>query len=179
MPILISPMKKWSRSLLSKTVILGVDPGLKATGYGVIEVVWQPDRRIRLLEAGTINPKSRDSMPLRIDSVYKNLKDIIHQHAPHLMVLEKLFAHYKHPTTAFIMGHVRGAICLLCAHCQIELAEYSVKRIRKALVGNGSATKQQTQLAVAKVLSVDPSKLTLDASDALALALGHAYMQRL
>jgi len=172
-------MKKWSSSLLNKTVILGVDPGLKATGYGVVEVAWKPDCRIRLLEAGTINPKPRDSMPLRIQSVYKNLTDVIHQHTPQVMVLEKLFAHYKHPTTAIIMGHVRGAICLLCAHCEIELVEHSVKRIRKALVGNGSASKQQTQFAVSQILKVDPSKLTLDASDALALALGYAYMQRL
>lgn len=172
-------MKKWSSSLLNKTVIVGVDPGLKATGYGVIEVAWRPDCRIRLLEAGTINPKSRDPMPLRIDSVYKNLNDVIRQHLPQIMVLEKIFAHYKHPATACVMGHVRGAICLLCAHCNIELAEYSVKRIRKALVGNGSATKQQTQFAVSQVLNVDPLKLTLDASDALALALGYAYMHRL
>lgn len=171
-------MKKWSSSLLNKTVILGVDPGLKATGYGVVEVTWRPDCRIRLLETGTINPKSRDSMPLRIHSVHKNLNDVIHQHAPQVMVLEKIFAHYKHPATAAIMGHVRGAICLLCAQCDIELVEHSVKRIRKALVGNGSASKQQTQFAVAQILKVDPAKLTLDASDALALALGYAYMQR-
>ncbi len=70
----------------------------------------------------------------------------------------------------------RGAICLLCAKKNIELAEHSVKRIRKALTGNGNATKNQTQRVVAHILNIDGNKLTLDASDALALALGYVRM---
>ena len=98
---------------------------------------------------------------------------------PDVLVLEKLYSHHNHPTTASIMGHLRGVICLLCAQRDIKLSEQSVKRIRKALVGNGNATKIQTQRVVAHVLHVDERKLTLDASDALALALGYQHLNRL
>jgi len=132
----------------------------------------------KLLEAGTIEPKKSDLLQNRIETVYRNLDELIREYTPDVMVLEKLYAHYKHPVTASKMGHVRGAICLVCAHRNIELFEYSVKRIRAAVVGNGSATKQQTQSVVAHVFNVDAAQLTLDASDALALALGHININR-
>ena len=94
------------------------------------------------------------------------------------MVLEKLYAHYKHPTTACILGHVRGVICLLCSNRSLELVEHSVKRIRKALIGNGNASKQQIRECVSHILNSNSNKLSLDASDALALALGYSYIQR-
>jgi len=159
-------------------IILGVDPGLRATGYGVIEISYRPDYRVKLLEAGTINPKEKDLIENRIQKIYQNLNDIIKQHTPQIMVLEKLYAHHKHPTTASLLGHVRGVICLTCAQNSLELVEYSVKRIRKSVVGNGSATKQQTRHSVEQALKIGEGKLTLDASDALALSLGYGYMQR-
>ena len=92
------------------------------------------------------------------------------------MVLEKLYAHYNHPVTACKLGHVRGVICLLCAQRKIKLVEHSVKRIRIALVGNGNASKLQTQQVVAHMLKIEQSQLTPDASDALALALGYVHI---
>ncbi len=154
--------------------ILGIDPGFKATGYGFIE----SDRRTSvLIETGTIEPKQKDLIQNRIGKIYTILGELIEEHQPQILVLEKLYAHHKHPVTASKLGHVRGVICLLCAQKNIELFEYSVKRIRKALVGNGSATKIQTRRIVADMLKIDEAKLTLDASDALALALGHMRMQ--
>ncbi len=154
--------------------ILGIDPGFKATGYGFIEA----DRRSAVLvETGTIEPKQKDLLQNRIGKVYAILKELIEEHQPQVLVLEKLYAHYKHPVTASKLGHVRGVICLLCAQKNIELVEYSVKRIRKALIGNGNATKVQTRRTVANMLKIEESKLTLDASDALALALGYVCMQ--
>jgi crossover junction endodeoxyribonuclease RuvC len=157
--------------------ILGVDPGLKATGYGVIEV--DTAGHIKTLEAGTIEPKSRDAFPQKLFKIRQNLDDIIVRNAPQVMVLEKLYAHTKHPLTAAIMGHARGVICLVCAERGVELVEESPKRVRKAVVGNGNASKEQTRRVVANFLKIDPSRLTLDASDALALALGYAHMNRL
>jgi len=155
--------------------IIGIDPGLKATGYGVIEC--RPGM-VSLLETGTIEPKTRQLIQDKLDKVYKNLNDLVTQYRPEVMVLEKLYSHYKHPTTACIMGHVRGVICLVCAKSGIELIEYSVKRIRKALTGNGNSSKLQVRGVVANILNVNEQKLTLDASDALALALAHAQMSR-
>ncbi|NTV29593.1 MAG: crossover junction endodeoxyribonuclease RuvC [Candidatus Omnitrophica bacterium] len=156
--------------------IIGVDPGLKATGYGVIEV--DQSGRIRPLEAGSIEPKSRELFENKLFKIRKNLDDIVVRQAPDALVLEKLYSHYKHPVTAAIMGHVRGVICLLCAERGIPLIEESPKRVRKAVVGNGNASKEQTRRVIASFLKIDPAKLTLDASDALALAMAHAQMRR-
>ena len=175
--------------------ILGVDPGLRATGYGVIDVhegnesfaaqkaraikLGYSNREVVLLETGTIEPEEKDLLQNKIDKIYKNLDAIIQEYTPSVMVLEKLYSHYRHPTTACILGHVRGVICLLCAHRRLILVEHSVKRIRKALLGNGNASKQQMQQGVAHILKINPQQLTLDASDALALALGYACIERI
>jgi len=154
--------------------ILGVDPGLKATGYGILEF---DKNSIKLLETGTITPKQIDFLQNRLNKVHVLLDELIVEHKPDVLVLEKLYAHHKYPTTASILGHVRGVICLLCAQRGLQLEEHSVKRIRKAITGNGNATKIQTQRVVAHALGIDASQLTLDASDALALALGYIHMQ--
>ena len=153
--------------------ILGVDPGLKATGYGFVEGYG---RTIKLLETGTIEPKQKDSIQNKLDQIHAILGQLIDQHKPNILVLEKLYAHHKHPATASVLGHVRGVICLLCAQKKIELAEHSVKRIRKAVTGNGSATKIQTRQVVGHILQIPAEQLKLDASDALALALGYIRM---
>jgi crossover junction endodeoxyribonuclease RuvC len=156
--------------------ILGIDPSLSATGYGFIDFDGRRIGSIKLLEAGTIEPKKSDLFKNRIQKIHKYLDEMVVQYKPDIMVLEKLYAHYKHPVTACKLGHVRGAICLISAQRNIKLIEHSVKRIRVAIVGNGAATKQQTQSVVANILRIDEKKLTIDASDALALALGYVYM---
>ena len=153
--------------------ILGVDPGLRFTGYGLIDVNGSS---VKLLEAGTIAPKTKDLIENRIYQIYKNLHDLVTEFHPDVLVLEKLYTHYQHPTTACILGHARGVICLLCAQRQVRLVEHSVKRIRKALSGRGAASKVQTQGMVAHILNIDRNTLTSDASDALALALGYAQI---
>lgn len=150
--------------------VLGVDPGSRITGYGIVE---SQGASVQLIEAGIIKPKSADSLEERIHKIYRNLAEIVVTYKPEVLVLEKLYTHYQYRTTASILGHVRGAICLLAAEKNITLTENSVKRIRKALTGNGAATKNQTQAMVAHILHIDAEKLTKDASDALALAIGH------
>ncbi len=153
--------------------ILGVDPGLRITGYGVISVV---NKRIQLIETGIITPKSNEIIQDRIAVVFKGLEEIVNQHRPEVMVLEKLFTHYRHATTACLLGHVRGVICLLCSLKGVRLKEHSVRRIRVAITGHGAASKAQTQGMVAHVLGIAREKLTPDASDALALAIGYAQL---
>ena len=153
--------------------ILGVDPGLQVTGYGLVDI---DGTKIKLLEAGTIKPKAKDLLENRVYKIYKNLDDLIVEYRPSVLVLEKLYTHYQYPTTACILGHARGVICLLCAQRHLKLAEHSVKRIRKAITGGGAASKLQTQGMVAHILKIDKNKLTPDASDALALALGYAQI---
>ncbi len=152
--------------------VMGIDPGLKATGYGVVE--RGPDRRVRALEVGTIEPNPRDPLAGKLVKIHRHLGDIIDRQKPDVVVLEKLYAHYAHPMTAVVMGHARGVICLVCAQKGVDYIEESPKRVRKAVVGNGNASKEQTRRVVANYLKIDPAKLTLDASDALALAMAHA-----
>ena len=156
--------------------ILGIDPGFKATGYGFIEC---QNRSMKVLEAGTIEPKIKDNIQNRILKIYLCLDQLLVSYKPDILVLEQLYAHYKHPATASKMGHVRGVICLLCAQKNIKLVEYSVKRIRKAICGNGNATKAQVSRIVGHTFKIDERKLPLDATDALGLALAHIYMGRL
>ncbi len=155
--------------------IVGIDPGTRITGYGLITL---KDGQIQLLETGIIETHPRDSIPIKLNKVYQNLDKIFEQYQPEIMVLEKLYSHYRHPTTAFILGHVRGVIALLCAQRNIQLIEQSVKRVRKALIGNGNATKQQIQGIVAHYLKIDRNHLTYDSADALALALGYAQFEK-
>ncbi|MFA5059017.1 MAG: crossover junction endodeoxyribonuclease RuvC [Candidatus Omnitrophota bacterium] len=156
--------------------ILGIDPGLKTTGYGLIDF---NGNKLKVLEAGTIETKEKDLIQNRLGIVYKTLNEILAEYKPDVMVLEKLYTHYHHATIACILGHVRGVICLLCAQRDVKLVEHSVKRIRKAVVGSGAASKIQTQNMVAHILNIDTKKLTPDASDALALALGYVQSLRL
>ncbi len=156
--------------------VLGIDPGLQATGYGLVEVDEGRSQQVTLLEAGTVEPDPNGLLHERVHKIYKNLDDIILQYTPDMMVLEKLYAHYRHPTTACLLGHVRGVILLLGSHRGLRVAEHSVKRIRKALLGNGSASKEQVRDVVAHIFKIKAEQLTLDASDALALALGYIRM---
>jgi len=155
--------------------ILGIDPGSIITGYGLIDA---NGGAVKLVEAGIIKMKAKDPLKERIHTVYRNLNDVVVTHKPDVLVLEKLYTHYSYKTTASILGHVRGAICLLCAQKGIMLAESSVKRIRKAVTGNGGATKKQTQIMVAHLLNIPEEKLTPDAGDALALAIGYVSLNR-
>lgn len=155
--------------------LVGVDPGTHVTGYGVLDV---SAGRIDVLEAGEMTPRKSDPLPRRILTIYKNLVDVLEKYTPQVMVLEKLYAHGQRPLISGIMGHARGVICLACAQQSMELVEYSVKRVRQSVTGNGNATKIQTRRMVAHLLNIDESQLTLDASDALALAVGHARMMR-
>lgn len=156
--------------------ILGIDPGLIATGFGVVDIA--ATGKVNVVDAGTIKPKTSDAFEARIGKVHQCLTSIIIEHKPEVIVLEKLYAHYKHPTTACILGHVRGVICLVAYEQKVELVEHSVKRIRKALTGNGNSTKQQVQAFIKNLLNIPNVTLALDTSDALALALGYAHMKR-
>jgi crossover junction endodeoxyribonuclease RuvC len=165
-------MKRRDQAMPMK--IMGIDPGLKATGYGVVE--GSANGRVRAVEAGSIEPRAKDPLVQKLLKIHKHLSDILDAHKPDVVVLEKLYSHSAHPMTAAVMGHARGVICLVCAQKSIPLVEESPKRVRKAVVGNGNASKEQTRRVVADILKIDAAQLTLDASDALALALGHVRM---
>jgi len=156
-------------------IILGIDPALAVTGYGVIDV---KKNNLSLLEAGIITTASKEALPKRLDRIYRAVTKLISDTRPDVMVLEKLYAHYRHPVTAYLLGQARGVICLACASGNIPLVEYAATRVKKAIVGRGLADKSQVQRMVADTLHLARLPKYTDVTDALALAIAHSYIMR-
>lgn len=155
--------------------ILGIDPGLKTTGYGIIA---KKKRSFRLVEAGILKTPSEDEIENRLEKIHETLADIIKEHKPKVLILEKLYSHYKHPTTAILMGHARGVVCLTAGEHNVPIISYSAKRIRQAITGSGNASKFQIQKVVTDLLSLREPVKYADVADALALAIGYVYMEK-
>ncbi|MCX5710958.1 MAG: crossover junction endodeoxyribonuclease RuvC [Candidatus Omnitrophica bacterium] len=155
--------------------ILGVDPALTITGYGVIDI---DNKKIALIEAGIISTSSKDEIAKRLERINKAVNKLIADTKPDCLVLEKIYAHYRHPTTSYILGQARGVICLACAQAKIPLVEYAATRVKKAIVGKGLASKTQVQRMVANTLNLTSIPKYTDVTDALALALAHSAIMR-
>ena len=156
-------------------IILGVDPGLNATGYGILDAVAE---ELRVIAAGDIRPPARRPLEDRLGFIHEALSRLISRYHPETVVLEKLFTHHGHVTTAALMGHARGAACLAAHDCGLPLAEYPPTQVKKSLTGNGHASKQQVARMVAQWLRHTDSSWSADATDALALAIIHARLDR-
>jgi crossover junction endodeoxyribonuclease RuvC len=148
--------------------ILGVDPGLNTTGYGVIEVIGG---KTRLREAGTIRSRARTSIEARVTEIFVGVQEVIQQHQPDLLALEQLFSHYQRPRTAILMGHARGVVCLAAGQAGIPVTHFEPTRVKKVMTGNGRAPKHQIQLAVKLQLELRETPEPADVADALAIAL--------
>ena len=155
--------------------IIGVDPGLRCTGFGIIE---HKGNQTRVITAGVVKTSSKESIENRLNKIYSHTLDIILEHKPKLLVLEKLYSHYKHPTTAISLGYARGVVCLACGQAKIPVKSYSAKRIKKAITGKGNASKYQIQHMIQRLLRLDKLPSPFDVSDALALALGYLYLNK-
>ena len=155
--------------------ILGVDPGLGITGYGLIE---SRGNKFRILEAGIIRTKAAQSLPQRLKAIADGLTELMKEYSPKVLVLEKLYSHYRHPTTAILMGHVRGVACFAAEEMKVPVVGYSKTRVNKGVIGKGHATKEQVSMMVQMLLGLDSAPRPLDVSDALALALCHARITR-
>lgn len=154
------------------TVILGIDPGLNITGYGVIE---KPDAgKLHLLEAGIVRSHSK-VFAEKIREIYEGVQEIIASFSPDVMALEQLYSHYDRPQTAIMMGHARGVICLAAALKNIPVHAYAATKIKKLLTGSGHAPKDQMQRAVQLELNLNRMPSPPDVADALAAALCHCY----
>ena len=154
-------------------VIFGVDPGLKATGYGAIDV---EGGRLRVIAAGDIRPPAHRPLAKRLGSIHEALDQLIARWRPSTMVLEKLYTHYERVTTAAMLGHARGVACLVAEQHRIPVVEYSPNRVKKSITGHGTASKQQVARMVKTWVGSEESSWSFDATDALALAIAHAQM---
>jgi len=156
-------------------IILGIDPALAVSGYGVIEF---KGRSLKLIEAGIIQTSAKSELPERLKKIFNSITNLIKETNPDVIVLEKIFSHYRHPVTSYLLGEARGVICLTAALQEIGLVEYAATRVKKAIVGNGLASKFQVQRMIATILKLDTLPKYTDVTDALALAIAHVFIKR-
>ncbi len=154
-------------------IIVGIDPALAISGYGVIQV---NKSALALVEAGIIKTSCKEPVPARLDKIYRGVLKLISDTRADCLVLEKIYSHYKHPATACILGQARGVICLAAFTAKVPFFEYSATRIKKAIVGKGLASKAQVQRMVTHSLGLGTLAPYMDVTDALALAIAHSYI---
>ena len=152
--------------------VLGVDPGLGVTGYAVLrldEGEYEPS----LVDGGILKNDSKAPIEKRLYELHRDLAHIIETNEPHVMAVENLYSHYKHPRTSIIMGHARGVIFLAASQAGVEVVSYAATEIKKSLVGAGRATKSQVQHMVQQRLRLHDLPEPADVADAIAAAYCH------
>ena len=154
--------------------ILGIDPGLNVTGYGVLDVA---DGGLKLCEGGIVRGQSQGLLTQRLVQIHEGVADVIREFRPAVMAIEELYSHYRRPRTAILMGHARGVICLAAAQAGIPVIHYSATQVKRVLTGSGRAPKSQVQQAIQREFGLSEMPEPPDVADALAIALCHHYLQ--
>lgn len=155
---------------MTSLTILGIDPGISRTGYGIISIA-EGDHP-QLFKYGTISTKANDSLAQRLHLIYSQLESIIQDSKPDILAIESIF-YAENVKTAIVMGHARGAAIVAGMNNKTEVAEYSPREIKQSVVGHGAASKSQVRFMVGRLLNIKESIQPDDASDALAVALCH------
>ena len=149
---------------------MGVDPGLVATGYGIIDA---DGRQPTLVEAGVLRSRESDPLETKLLEIHRGMTEVVCEFVPAVVVVEELYSKYNHPRTAILMGHARGTIYIAAAAHGIPVVSYAPTRIKKSLTGNGRASKGQMQRMVQQVFGLHRAPHPPDVADALAVALCH------
>src|SRR5215212_7419542 len=153
--------------------VLGIDPGLNTTGYGVLDFA---NNQPRLVEAGVVRSKASGSLAKRVMEIHDGVAEIVAALKPEVLAIEELYSHYDRPTTAILMGHARGVIILAAADAGIPVVNYPATQIKKTITGNGHAAKWQMQEAIRRELGLSATPEPPDVADALAIAMCHCYL---
>lgn len=151
-------------------IILGIDPGSRITGYGVIE--WG-NHKAKYIDSGCIRMDVKATTGNRLKTIFEGLDQLIGLYQPDVLSIEQVFV-YKNPQSAIKLGQARGVVMCAAALANIEIHEYTPTRIKQTVVGNGHATKEQVQHMVEHLLKLS-RKPQADAADALAIALTHGF----
>lgn len=151
-------------------LLLGIDPGLRITGYGLVR--YEPGTiEPKLVEAGVIRLSARLSIEARLQQLHTELGELLDEHHPTHVAVEKLYAHYKHPRTAILMAHARGVILQVAQGRQVAIHHLPSTEVKKAVTGYGHASKLQMQRAVQCQCRLAALPSPPDVADAIALAL--------
>jgi crossover junction endodeoxyribonuclease RuvC len=155
--------------------VIGIDPGTAITGWGVVEGEGDD---LELIAYGTVTTAAGTPLPQRLQTIYRELRTIVHQWQPTTAAIEELFFS-KNAKTALAVGHGRGAAMLALANSELPIAEYKPLEVKQAITGHGGADKQQMQHMVKLLLKLDELPRPDDAADALAVAICHLHSARL
>ena len=150
--------------------ILGIDPGLWVTGFGVIEL---HGKQLVYVASGCIKSNDKESLPERIKTLFAGISEVIATYAPNQAAVEKVFVNVN-PQSTLLLGQARGAALSALVHGDLPVAEYTALQVKQAVVGQGKATKDQVQHMVIRLLNLAGAP-TADAADALACAIAHAH----
>lgn len=150
--------------------ILGIDPGLRATGFGVIE---QQGAHLHYVASGCVRTDEKGDLPARLKTLLDGIREVVAIYAPHQTAIEKVFVNVN-PQSTLLLGQARGAAISALVLADLPVAEYTALQIKQAVVGHGKAAKEQVGHMVQRLLALDgePGK---DAADALACAICHAH----
>ena len=165
-----------SEAAPNRRFVLGIDPGLKRTGYAVLAV--GPDG-VELTEAGVIRSTGALSLDHRVGEIGAGLAEIVEEYRFSSAAIEQVFSHQNFPRAALIMAHARGVILYTLHRAGVPLASYAPRQMKKLLTGAGTASKDQVQLAVQRELGLESILEPNDAADAAAMALCHHHTERL
>lgn len=147
--------------------VLGIDPGLHLTGYALVEI---RGLRRQLVEAGVVRLNAKASLSQRLDELYTQVSELIVDLKAEHVGVEQLYAHYKHPRTAILMGHARGVILLAAAQRRLSMTDLPSTLVKKTVTGHGHASKGQIQRAVAALCGLAKPPSPPDVADAISIA---------
>lgn len=150
--------------------ILGIDPGLRVTGFGIID---RSGQKLAYVSSGCIKTDDSLSLPERIKTILDGIGEVVDAHRPHQAAVEKVFVNVN-PQSTLLLGQARGAAIAALVGRGLPVAEYTALQVKQAVVGHGKAAKEQVQAMVVRLLSLSGSP-SADAADALAVAISHAH----
>lgn len=156
-----------------RRLILGIDPGLRSTGFGLIE---QTGTRLAYVASGCIRTDDAGTLPERLLTIAADVQRIIAQHRPHDVAVEKVFVNVN-PQSTLLLGQARGAAITAAVLAGATVHEYTALQVKQAVVGHGKAAKTQVQEMVRRLLGLDHAPQA-DAADALATAITHAHSRQ-
>jgi crossover junction endodeoxyribonuclease RuvC len=148
-------------------IVLGIDPGTAITGFGVVR---GDARAPMLVECGVLRTSAQAPLPTRLAEIFEGITELIERHRPDALAVEDAF-YSKNVRTTLVLGHARGVILLAGERAGVAIHEYAPAAIKKAVVGTGSATKEQVQFMIAKLLRLKTAPQPSDAADGVAAAL--------
>jgi len=150
-------------------IILGIDPGLRVTGFGILST---KNDKTEVIDYGVIEPNNKETLSKRLYTIYTDIEELIKVFSPNILAIEDIF-YGRNVKSAFYLGQARGIAMMCAAKHNMPVFEYSAKKVKQAITGNGNADKTQLQYMIKQIFKLKHLPTPLDASDALGIALCH------